>query len=432
MPKPTRYTVAQHGMLPTPSPLKQAVKLLLVAIAVLLVATTSVGAFLLYDLSSTYKGRAVTLEDQPTPPASDQPAAGSTYTAMTGGVNVLLVGTDICEASYAQELGKRCTGPQANYTSANNDVNVLLHISDNPRRVTVISFPRDMIIPTPSCERPDGGTAPATSASMLNSTYSYGGLSCVAKTISALTGIGIPYAASITFGGVINVTDAIGGVQVCVANGIDDPYTHLHLSPGMHTVKGLEALQFLRTRHGLVAGSDLARISNQQQYMSRLVRQLVDGGELSNPVTLYKLASALVRNITPSDTLTDPATLVRIALAVKSVPFDQIVMLQYPTVADPHNANRVLPNTDAAAVLFTALKANKQLKITSLESPGYGVVPQVTTGGPSPSPSGSGSGSGSGSASPSPSATPGDEVALPSTISGTTAADNTCANGNRR
>jgi len=421
-PKPTRWTVAQHGMLPTPSPFTQAVKLALVALAVVVVAAASVGTFLIYDLTSTYKGHAVTLEDQPAPPAADQPGGGSIRTAMAGGVNVLLVGTDICESSYAQELGKRCTGPQANYTSANNDVNLLLHISDNPRRVTVISFPRDMVVRTPSCERPDGGTAPATSASMLNTTYSYGGLSCVAKTISRLTGIGIPYAASITFGGVINVTDAIGGVRVCVANGIDDPYTHLRLSPGMHTVKGLEALQFLRTRHGLVAGSDLARISNQQQYLSRLVRKLVDGGELSDPVTLYKLASAVVRNITPSDTLTDPATLVRIALAVKSVPFDQIVLVQYPTVTDPHNANRLLPDKDAATTLIAALKANKQLKITGDGSPEHGVVTQPSKGSPSPSPT----------RSPSPSPTPGDEAALPSTISGTTAADNTCANGNGR
>jgi LCP family protein required for cell wall assembly len=407
---------------------RAALKIVLVSIGVVLVAALGLGALVAHDVADTYQKRAVVLEQPtftPQPLASASGTPAPVYSALPGSIDVLLVGTDICEKSYAQELGGRCTGANANYTSANNDVNVLLHISDHPRRVTVISFPRDMIIPTPACRRPDGSTAPATAASMVNSTYSYGGLSCVAKTISTLTGIDIPYAASITFGGVIAITDAIGGVSVCVANGIDDPYTHLHLSPGMHTVKGLTALQFLRTRHGLLAGSDLARISNQQQYMTRLVRKLVGGGVLDNPVVLSQLAGVALQNVTPSTTLTDPTTLVRIALAVKSVPFDQIVMVQYPTVDDPQNKNRVLPNTDAANVLMAALARNQQLKITGTDSPGYGVVPQTSAtpaAGASATPS----------ASPSPSVSPGSVAELPSSISGTTAAESTCSNGNGR
>ncbi|KHK97872.1 hypothetical protein LK09_10175 [Microbacterium mangrovi] len=403
---------------------KSALKIVLVSVVVVFAAAVGLGALVVHDAAASYQQRAVVLEQptfapQPMPSASGSPTPVST--ALPGSIDVLLVGTDICEASYAKELGGRCTGPGASFTSANNDVNVLLHISDNPRRVTVISFPRDLIIPTPSCRRPDGSTAPATAASMLNATYSSGGLSCVAKTISTLTGIDIPYAASLTFGGVIAITDAIGGVTVCVANGIDDPYTHLHLSPGMHTVKGLTALQFLRTRHGLLAGSDLARISNQQQYMTRLVHKLVDGGVLSNPVELARLAGVALQNVTPSTSLTDPATLVRIALAAKSVPFDQFVMVQYPTVDDPQNHNRVLPNTDAANVLMAALAQNLQVKISRTDSPGYGVVP-------APVPSASPSPSGGASATPS----PGSVVELPGSIAGTTAADSTCSNGNGR
>ena len=56
---------------------------------------------------------------------------------------------------------------------------------------------------------------------------------------------------------------------------------------------------------------------------------------LSNPATLYKLATTTVDNITPSKSLTNPLTLVQIALAVKNVPFEEIVFVQYPVLDRP-------------------------------------------------------------------------------------------------
>ena len=81
----------------------------------------------------------------------------------------------------------------------------------------------------------------------------------------------------------IEITNAIGGVDVCLANGIKDPYTGIDWPAGNRTIQGVEALQFLRTRHGVGNGGDLGRISNQQQYMSRLARKLVSEEVLTNP-----------------------------------------------------------------------------------------------------------------------------------------------------
>lgn len=397
-------------------------KLVAVGLAVVLVSVVGVGAYAAIDLVTTVSAKAVTLEGEKAVP----PDIG----AIEGGVNLFLTGIDVCEKKYEALFGARCQGPDASYSdsAANNDVDILLHISDNPRRVTVISFPRDLIIPTPECTRPSGGVTSATSASMLNETYSYGGLSCVVKTISQLTGVNIPFAAMVTFGGVIQITDAIGGVTVCVANGIKDRYTGLNLPAGNVTIQGLEALQFLRTRHGVGDGGDLGRISNQQQYMSKLARKLVSGGVLSDPTLMYKLATAAVENITPSESLTNPMTLVQIALAVKSVPFDQMVMVQYPTVPDPANPNRVVPNYPAAEALFSALNANKQLVLSGAPSQGDGVIVETPTATPTPAASASAPASPTPAASASSSAD--DSVTLPSSIAGTTAAENTCANGN--
>jgi LCP family protein required for cell wall assembly len=418
--RPGRRTVARHGELPTPSPFGQFMTLVAVAVAVVLVAVGGVVAYTATTWTTEVTARAVTLDGESAPP----PNIG----AIEGGVNLFLAGIDICEKSYAAELGARCTDSQANFTSANNDVDILVHISDNPRRVTVISFPRDLVIPTPSCTRPDGGVTSATRASMLNETYSYGGLSCVVKTVSQLSGVDIPFAAMVTFGGVIQITNAIGGVTVCIANGIKDRYTGLNLPAGNVTIQGLEALQFLRTRHGVGDGGDLGRISNQQQYMSKLARKLVSGGVLSNPATMYKLATVAVDNITPSQSLTNPLTLVQIALAVKSVPFDQMVMVQYPTTPDPTNPNRVVPNYPAASALFAALASNKQLLLSGKPSQGNGVVVEPTA--PTASAAPSASATPGASASASPSATANDTVTLPPAIAGTTAAVDTCSNGN--
>ncbi|MFG6477231.1 LCP family protein [Microbacterium sp. P06] len=409
-----RRPVARHGRLTSPHPFSQLMKMLGVAMAVVLVAGLGVGGFVLYDLTSNFTADATELEGQEAAP----PDIG----AIEGGVNLFIAGTDKCEPEYADIFGDRCTGPDAG--GELNDVNMLVHISDEPRRVTVISFPRDLMVPIPSCTDEDGTTTSAMSKQQINSTFTYGGLSCTVKTVSELSGQNIPFAATVTWGGVIEITNAVGGVDVCVSGGIRDRYTGLDLTPGMHTIQGVEALQFLRTRHGVGDGGDLGRISNQQQYMSRLVKKLVSEQVLSNPATLYKLASTALSSIDPSTSLTNPLTLAQIGLAVKDVPFDEITFIQYPTLADPADANRVVPNKTAAAALWAALESNQPLELTGDASQGDGVVLVEPTDAPTeaaPAPTEAAT------ETPAPSET---AVALPESISGVTAAQETCSNGN--
>ncbi|HWI29853.1 MAG TPA: LCP family protein [Microbacterium sp.] len=417
-PQRGRHTVARHGALKSPHPLGQLAKILAICLSVVLVSGIGVAAYLAYDLTATFTADAVELEGQEAPP----PNIGE----IEGGVNLFLAGTDACEPEYAQYFGKRCTGPDAG--GELNDVNMLVHISDAPRRVTVISFPRDLMMPIPSCTNEEGNTTSAMSKQPLNSTFSVGGLSCAAKAISDLSGQDIQYAASVTWGGVIEITNAIGGVDVCLAHGIRDPYTGLNLTAGTHNIAGLDALQFLRTRHGVGDGSDLGRISNQQQYMSRLARKLVSEEVLTNPTLLLKLARTAIENIDPSTSLTNPLTLVQIALALKNVPFDEIVFIQYPTLTDSANPNHVVPNEDAADQLWAALAANQPLQLTGKAGVNDGVVVAEPTAPPVEP-----------TTPPATEATPGattapteQPIALPSEISGSTAAQETCSNGNLR
>lgn len=415
-----RKTVARHGRLRSVGPIAQLFRGLAVAMAVLLVAGAAVTAYAVYDLSSSFTADAIELKNQPAVP----PDIGE----LQGGVNLLLVGTDECEPEFAQYFGDRCSGPDAEGNL--NDVNMLVHISDEPRRVTVVSFPRDLMVPIPSCIDADGNETSAMYKQQINSAFMYGGLPCVVETISELSGQEIPFAAKVSFGGVINITDAIGGVDVCIANGIKDPYTGIDWPAGMRTIKGLDALQFLRTRHGVGDGGDLGRISNQQQYMSRLATKLKSEEVLSNPATLYKLASTALRNVDPSTSLTNPLTLVQIAMAVKDVPFNEIVFVQYPTYPDPADSNRVVPDTEAADVLWAALAANQPIQLSGDLSGGDGVIVDENAQ-PAPAESAAPAPAPTESAAPSPEPSS-SAITLPSEIAGQTAAQATCSNGNVR
>ncbi|WP_091035706.1 LCP family protein [Microbacterium oxydans] len=405
-----RRTIARHGQLATPSTLGQLLRFIAIGLAVVLVSGFGVAMYIAYDFSSTVAANAVDLDGQEVIP----PDIGE----YESGFNLVLTGVDTCEEKYKDLFGERCTGGDAEGTL--NDVNLLVHVSQEPRRITVVSFPRDLMLPIPECTDEDGNVHSAMSKQPLNTAYTDGGLNCVVQTISQLTDQEVQFAASVTFGGVIEITNAIGGVDVCLANPIKDRYTGLDMAAGTHTVEGLQALQFLRTRHGVGDGSDLGRIGNQQQYMSSLARKMISGEVLGNVPVMLKLANTALSNLEASTSLANnPMTLVQIALAVKSVPFEDIVFVQYPTGADYADPNKVVPNEEAAAALWDALEANAQLQITHENNSNDGVVVQEPTAPVE-------------EATPDPSATPDNVVALPDSIKGNSAAQETCSNGNVR
>jgi LCP family protein required for cell wall assembly len=416
-----RQTIARHAVVKERHPLVRLIAMVAVALGVITVSATGVAAYSVISTANAIGSAAVALgEDEAIPPSLG---------AIEGGVNLLLVGTDSCEGQDIK-LFPRCAHDDG---GERNDVTMLVHISEEPRRVTVVSFPRDMVVPIPACSDGAGGSYSAMSAQMINVSYMYGGLPCSVQTVEELTGVDIQFAAAVRWTGVINMSDAIGGVDVCVSGDISDKHTGLNLKAGNHTLVGAEALQFLRIRHGIGDGSDLGRISNQQQFMSSMVRKLQSQSVLADPGTLLNLANTAVSQVTEgqlvlSQSLTNPTLMVQIAMAVKDVNYEDIVFVQYPTVYDTGaGASRVLPVTDAANVLFTALAENQPITLTGEASQGYGV--EVTGEAEQPETAAEGDGE---TATPAPTETAEPEVdaeervELPSDITGTTAAQVTC------
>lgn len=415
-----RQPVARHGILRSPNPFVQILTVLGAIVVVAVLSVSAVGAYAVWDAARAVSDAGVSI-------GSDEEALPPTIGEIEGGVNMLIVGTDSCEGANAA-LSTACMAEDTE--GERNDVTLLVHISDSPRRVTVVSFPRDMIVPIPACTGEDGTEYSAMSGQMLNVSYMYGGLACSVATIKSLTGIDIQYAAATRWSGVIAMSDAIGGVDVCVADDISDSHTGLNLTAGTHTLQGVEALQFLRIRHGIGDGSDLGRISNQQQFMSSMVRKLQSDGVLSNPATLFSLATTAVKQVNDKEIvlskgLANPQRMVQIAMAVRSVPYSDIVFVQYPTVY-AEGGGRVLPVTSAADVLFEALAANQPLQLNGSTSDGYGteVVGEATAPTTAtPAPTDSATPDAAATEAPAPTETP---VQLPASITGQTAAQVTC------
>lgn len=406
-----RSTVARHAPLPTRSAFSSFLRFLGIALGVVLVSAIAVGAFIAIDLLNRAGENAVVLEGAP---EVDPPTIGA-YPADKA-FSILVVGTDECGEVTAKILAERCTEAEG---GSRNDVNLLVHVSAEPRNVTVVSLPRDLMIPVPECTRADGSVASAMSKQSINSLFDHAGLSCVVKTVSELGDLPIEFAAKISFDGVMAVTDAIGGVEVCIAgDGIRDRHTGIDWPTGIREVSGYEALQFIRTRHGVGDESDLARISNQQQYMSRLAKKVLSEETLTDIPKVLRLANAVADNIVPSESLSDPLRLAQIALALKDVRFSDFVFVQYPNVVDPDDTNKVVPIESSADALWAAMKSGESLQLTGDVTTRRGV--ELVT--PAPV------------ATPDPTSTAAPEVrtTLPPDISGQTLEQETCAVGNQR
>ncbi|GAB3610812.1 hypothetical protein GCM10027414_29380 [Humibacter ginsengiterrae] len=348
--------------------------------------------------------------------------------ALKGGVNILMVASD----TRTGQGGSWGTLADSSGVG-NNDDNVLIHLSSDHSRLTVVQFPRDLMIPIPACPSSGGGSTPAQSKAQLNTTLSEGGLSCVVLTIEKLTGIQIPFAGLITFEGVVAMSNAVGGVPVCIGGqGIHDPDTSLNLPPGQVTLQGQDAAEFLRTRHGVGDGSDLSRLSNQQVFFSALARTIMSNGTLGNPVKLWGLAKAASSNVTLSDSLANVATLYQIASAAKDLQSSNIAFMQYPVLTDPDNSNRVVPDTASAQALDTALVNDQPVVLTggvgqgSVTSAPTPSQPQSGATSPSSPASGGSAGAGTPTGTPAPASTP---VQLGGNVHGQTAATQTCSNG---
>lgn len=233
--------------------------------------------------------------------------------AKDGATDILLVGSDSRTDAQGNplsesEIAMLRAGDEENL---NTDTIMVIRIPNDGSSATAISIPRDTYIKDPELGntkingvflgykteeinklREQGVTDEKKLEKMGTEAGRKGLIDAVAK----LSGITVDHYAEIGLLGFVLFTDAVGGVQVCLNEDTQDEYSGADFKKGVQTLKGPDALSFVRQRHGLPRG-DLDRIVRQQAFMASLVNQALETGTLTNPAKLSSLSEAVRRSV---------------------------------------------------------------------------------------------------------------------------------------
>jgi LCP family protein required for cell wall assembly len=274
---------------------------------------------------------------------------------LNNAINLLLIGSD-SRGGANKKFGAGVQGQRS-------DTVILLHLAPGGKHATVISFPRDSVVPIYSCPATDGfpGQQLATGeVEQLNATFAYGGPGCLWKTLEQTTGIRIDHFVELTFTGFEKVIDDLGGVEVCLPFAVDDPLSGLHLKAGKHRVLGAQALAFWRTREDLGEGSDLQRIERDQYLMASLVQGIERSGLLKSPSKILKVISDAADAMV-TDTGLDQSEMVRIAESLHALSAGDVDFVTVPNETYPLDTDWVQFAQPQANELFRAIEHDAKL-----------------------------------------------------------------------
>ncbi|MFJ3957799.1 LCP family protein [Arthrobacter sp. NPDC090010] len=245
----------------------------------------------------------------------------------------------------------------------NSDVMMLLDISADNQRVSMVSFPRDLVVPIPQCTDPKTKKVwPAQPAAQLNSAMAEAGPGCTVDTISKLVGLQIDHFMLADFNAVTELSKQVGGVEVCVNAPINDPDSGLKLPAGKSLVEGDQALAFLRNRHGVGDGSDITRIKSQQQFLASLARKVRSDGTLTDVPKLLGIADTVTKNLTVDEGLAGPQSLITIAQRLQKVDLSKVAFVTVPWEPSDINPTAwVQAKQPEAGQLFKAMREGVDL-----------------------------------------------------------------------
>ncbi|AYJ49247.1 LCP family protein [Rhodococcus sp. P1Y] len=229
-----------------------------------------------------------------------------------GAVDILMVGTDSRTDAHGNslsqaELDSLRAGEEV---ASNTDTIVLIRVPNDGSSATAISIPRDSYVEVPGIgmskinaaygatkenkrlELVEQGVGDADAED--RSTEA--GREALIESVANLTGITVDHYAEVGLLGFVLLTDAVGGVAVCLNAPVDEPMSGANFPAGEQTLSGADALSFVRQRHDLPRG-DLDRIVRQQVFMASLVRSVLSAKTLSNPSKLSQLSGAVQRSV---------------------------------------------------------------------------------------------------------------------------------------
>ncbi|MCF2532589.1 LCP family protein [Yinghuangia soli] len=272
---------------------------------------------------------------------SERPAA-------TNALNILLVGTDSRSGDNAQY------GSDPGDTQR-SDTTILLHVPEGRKSALGVSFPRDLMVEVPACQKNDG-TMSRPYFGMFNSAMEVGGTACTIKTVEQLTDVRIDHQITVDFTGFKKLVDALGGVPMHLDKPIDDKAAKLQLPAGDVTLDGEQALGFVRARKSIGDGSDIQRIERQQQFLTAMVDKVKKESLLTSPTRLYGILDAATKAITTDPGLGSLSDLYDLLTSLKNMPQSAVKFETVPITTYTPDPNRVALLRPEADVQFARLR----------------------------------------------------------------------------
>ena len=257
----------------------RALRIILCAIAVL-VAALILSVFGAWQWVDSKLNRSDWLTDTPNTPASTW----------------LILGSD-------ERDGSTDYGGVDNISGFRTDT-ILVLIKPKSGPSSLISIPRDSLMNVDN------------QYMKINAVALIAGKKALVSNVEQITGQKIDHVAQIKFGGLQNVVNALGGIELCYDEDVQDSYSGLNWKAGCHTADGSTALSFSRMRYADARG-DFGRNERQRQVISAIVKKASSSGTLTNPSKIVAVSNAAMSALTV-DEKTNPDTLLTMALAFKS------------------------------------------------------------------------------------------------------------------
>ena len=264
-------------------------------------------------------------------------------------INYLLVGSDTREGLTRAEQKELRVGSVKTAAGKRSDTMLLVHISKSRDKAVLVSIPRDSFALIPEHTNIQGKVIPAVH-SKINSSFNWGGAPLLIKTIEQMTNLKIDHYVEINFVGFARMVDSLGGIEVCTKKDINDSKSHLNLPAGVHTLNGIEALKYVRTREFDGMG-DIGRMQRQQAFISSVIKKATSLGVLLNPITMTNFINSALDSVTTDDGLRSSDMIV-LAKQLKSLSVSNVRTLTVPLKSLNYNANGV-----TAAVLWDPVLA---------------------------------------------------------------------------
>jgi LCP family protein required for cell wall assembly len=267
-------------------------------------------------------------------------------------LNVLIMGSDTREGE--NNIDGLTGGGQR------SDTTLLLHFSADRERAYGISIPRDSMVNRPQCRTESGTTTPAADYQIWNVAFQLAGPACTIQQFESLTGIRLDHFVVVDFTGFQDMVDAVGGVEVCIPETIDDREHGMYIPAGTRKLEGLQALNYVRQRYVLSGGSDIGRMKRQQAFVASMVKTVLSSGTLSRPDRLLGFLEAATKSLTLDEGLGNLYKIAKLGYEFRGIGLDNVQFITIPNKVDPDDPTRLVW-TRQADVVWNRIKNDEPL-----------------------------------------------------------------------